>query len=265
MGAFTYTVEPEEGEHVHNYVMTDEKAATCTEEGNRTYTCECGSSYTEPVAALGHAYEITSQTPAACTEAGETVYTCSHCNDSYAEAIPATGHNYVDGVCENCGAKEPSTGSDTAFGEAEDAIESGSRYALVTSSSAQSYALTHEPNGTISWDYTDTEAGTAAEDGMAWTVEKSGSGYMISTEISGMKKYLARTKSFVGYGYKLALQDDPFTWSAEYNSQTEGFRFTTKVVSKDYALRYYNSKTGWIATSKGMDIQLYELEEPTAQ
>src|SRR5699024_4567193 len=100
------------------------------------------------------------------------------------------------GVCENCGAKEPSAGADAVFGEAEDVIESGRRYALVTSSSTQSYALTHEPDGTISWDYTDTEAGTASKDGMAWTVEESGSGYTISTEINGMKKYLARTKTF---------------------------------------------------------------------
>ena len=265
IGTFTYTVEKEEGEHTHNYVMTDEKEATCTEEGSKTYTCECGESYTEPIAALGHAYEITSQTSAACTEAGETVYTCSRCDNSYAEAIPATGHNYVDGACENCGAKEPSSGSDTVFGQVEDAIESGSRYALVTSSSTQSYALTYETDGTISWDYTDTEAGTAAEDGMAWTVEESDSGYTISTEINGMKKYLARTKTFVGYGYKVALQDDPFTWSVKYNSGTEGFRFTTKIVFKDYTLRYYNSKTGWIATSKGMDIQLYELQETTEE
>ena len=115
-------MEKEEGEHTHNYVMTDEKEATCTEEGSKTYTCECGESYTEPIAALGHAYEITSQTSAACTEAGETVYTCSRCDNSYAEAIPATGHNYVDGVCENCGAKEPSSGSDTVFGQVEDAL-----------------------------------------------------------------------------------------------------------------------------------------------
>ena len=63
----------------------------------------------------------------------------------------------------------------------------------------------------------------------------------------------------------MALQDDPFTWSVKYNSGTEGFRFTTKVVVKDYTLRYYNSKTGWIATSKGMDIQLYKLQETTAE
>ena len=33
VGTFTYTVEQEEGEHVHSYVMTEERPATCTEEG----------------------------------------------------------------------------------------------------------------------------------------------------------------------------------------------------------------------------------------
>lgn len=265
VGTFTYTVEQEEGEHAHNYVMTDEKEATCTEEGSRTYTCECGASYTEPIAALGHAYEMMSQTPATCTEAGETVYTCSRCGSSYTETILATGHNYVNGVCQNCGAEEPSAGSDTVFGQAEDEIESGSRYALVTSSATQSYALTHEADGTISWDYTDTEAGTAAKDGMAWSLEESGSGYTISTEIDGMKKYLARTNMHNGYGYKVALQDKPFVWTVKYNETTGGFRVSAKVLFKNYALRYYNSRTGWIAMASGMDIQLYNLMESAGQ
>ena len=265
VGTFTYTVEQEEGEHAHNYVMTDEKEATCTEEGSRTYTCECGASYTEPIAALGHVYEMMSQTPATCTEAGETVYTCSRCGSSYTETILATGHNYVNGVCQNCGAEEPSAGSDTVFGQAEDEIESGSRYALVTSSATQSYALTHEADGTISWDYTDTEAGTAAKDGMAWSLEESGSGYTISTEIDGMKKYLARTNMHNGYGYKVALQDKPFVWTVKYNETTGGFRVSAKVLFKNYALRYYNSRTGWIAMTSGMDIQLYNLMESAGQ
>lgn len=265
IGTFTYTVEQENGEHVHNYVMTSETPATCTTEGSKTYTCECGESYTEPMAALGHAYELTSQTSASCTEAGKIVYTCSRCSDSYTETIPAAGHKYVNGVCKNCGAQEPSAGSDTVFGQAASVIESGSRYALVTSSVSESYAMIYKPDGTIGWDYTDAEAGAAAMDGMAWTVEQYGSGYTISTEIDGVKKYLARTKTFVGYGYQIMLQDAPFEWAVKYNESTGGFRVSTKVVMKDYALRYYNSKTGWIVTSKGMDIHLYSLQENAAQ
>ena len=135
----------------------------------------------------------------------------------------------------------------------------------MTSSSTQNFALTYEEDGTVSWAETETAAGTGATDGMAWTVEKSGNGYTISTEINGMKKYLARTNSFVGYGYKVALQDNPFVWTMKYKSATDGFRVSTKVLFKDYALRYYNSKTGWIATTKGMDIQLYNLSETAGQ
>lgn len=227
VGTFTYSVEQEEDTHTHNYVMTDETLPTCTEAGSRTYTCECGESYTERLEALGH--------------------------------------NYVDGICTNCGAAEPGTGADFVLGQAEDSIESGSKYALVTSSSTLSYALTYESDGTISWDYTNTAEGTTAKDGMAWTVEQSDNGYTISTEIDGVKKYLARTKIFAGYGYKIALQDTPFEWTVKYNASTGGFRINTKVVLKDYALRYYNSATGWIVTTKGMDIRLYVLQENAAQ
>ncbi|MCF2567760.1 endonuclease/exonuclease/phosphatase family protein [Mediterraneibacter glycyrrhizinilyticus] len=265
VGTFTYTVEQEEGEHVHSYVMTEESPATCTEEGHRIYICACGASYEEPLAALGHDYQISSRTEATCTEPGEIVYTCGRCGDSYPEMIPAAGHNYQGGVCTNCGAQEPSAGSENVFGETAGAIESGSRYALVTSSSTQNFALTCGEDGTISWAETETAAGTGAADGMAWTVEKSGSGYTISTEINGMKKYLARTNSFVGYGYKVALQDSPFVWNMQYKSATDGFRVSTKILFKNYALRYYNSKTGWIVTTKGMDIQLYNLAEQTGQ
>lgn len=265
IGTFQYTVEQDGGEHIHSYVMKDEIPATCTEEGIRTYICECGESYTEPLAALGHNYQVTAQTYATCTETGETVYTCSRCADSYTETIPATGHNYENGVCTNCGVKEPSAGSENIFGGTANTIESGSRYALVTSSSTQNFALTYEEDGTVSWAETETAAGTGASNGMAWTVEKSGNGYAISTEINGMKKYLARTNSFVGYGYKVALQDNPFVWTMKYKSATDGFRVSTKVLFKDYALRYYNSKTGWIATTKGMDIQLYNLSEIAGQ
>lgn len=265
IGTFTYTVEQEEGEHVHSYVMTEESPATCTEEGYTIYTCACGESYEEPLAALGHDYQISSRTEATCTEPGEIVYTCGRCGDSYLEMIPAAGHNYQDGVCTNCGVQEPSAGSENVFGETAGEIEPGSRYALVTSSSTQNFALTCEEDGTVSWAETETAAGTGAADGMAWTVEESGSGYTISTEINGMKKYLAHTNSFVGYGYKVALQDSPFVWNMQYKSATDGFRVSTKILFKNYALRYYNSKTGWIVTTKGMDIRLYNLTEQTGQ
>ncbi len=44
-----------------------------------------------------------------CTEDGCMTYTCED-GGSYTVVIPATGHNYVDGVCTVCGAKEPGAG-----------------------------------------------------------------------------------------------------------------------------------------------------------
>ena len=53
-----------------------------------------------------HEYTVESKTDATCTEDGTIVYTCT-CGDSYTETIPATGHDYVDGTCGNCGEADP--------------------------------------------------------------------------------------------------------------------------------------------------------------
>ena len=42
---------------------------------------------------------------ATCTEDGEKTFTCTRCELTKSEVIAATGHNYVDGVCGGCGDK----------------------------------------------------------------------------------------------------------------------------------------------------------------
>ena len=44
---------------------------------------------------------------ATCTEAGEKSYTCSVCGETHTEVIPATGHHYENGVCTVCGQPDP--------------------------------------------------------------------------------------------------------------------------------------------------------------
>lgn len=141
--------------HVHSYVESITKQATCIEDGLKTFTCECGDSYTEVIKALGHDFseEYTIDVPATCktvgsksqhcsrcdekrnvteipagehnyvktivkaatcTEDGSARFTCSECNDTYTEVIPATGHNFVNDVCQNCGAEGPGVMSVTA-------------------------------------------------------------------------------------------------------------------------------------------------------
>lgn len=55
-------------EHRHSYTSQITKAPTCQEEGMQIFTCDCG-----------HSYSLT---------------------------LPASGHNFVDGICTGCGAAD---------------------------------------------------------------------------------------------------------------------------------------------------------------
>lgn len=99
------------------------KAATCTEDGVRTFTCVCGATKTEAVKATGHSYgEGTVTKAATCTENGEKTYACANCTYKKTEVIKAVGHIYDEGAvtteptctepgvktfsCKSCGNKK---------------------------------------------------------------------------------------------------------------------------------------------------------------
>lgn len=106
------------------------KEATCTEKGEKLYTCTvCGDTKTESIAALGHR-EISQTTEPTCTEQGYTTHTCENCGDSYIDSYTdAKGHDWDDGVvtkeatetedgvmtytCQSCGATYTETISAT--------------------------------------------------------------------------------------------------------------------------------------------------------
>lgn len=113
--------------HVHDYKEEINKEPTCTEEGEKTYTCGCGDSYTEKIPAKGHHFEDgictgcgekdpdyhkhdyveTVTKEPTCTEEGEKTYTCE-CGESYTEKIPMTEHHYGDDdICTDCGQSNP--------------------------------------------------------------------------------------------------------------------------------------------------------------
>ena len=48
----------DEKKHEHLYTETITKEATCLETGEKTFTCECGDTYTEPVDTVGHNYDV---------------------------------------------------------------------------------------------------------------------------------------------------------------------------------------------------------------
>ena len=78
------------------------KAATCTEDGEKTFTCSRdGATKTEVIPAVGHKWDDgTVTTPATCEASGVKTYKCLNdgCTETKTEEIAALGHNYDDGV-----------------------------------------------------------------------------------------------------------------------------------------------------------------------
>ncbi len=69
--------------HSHSYAPSVTKAASCTENGVRTYSCSCGDFYTESIPATGHLHsslDAATVKTANCGEAGYTGdYKCDVC------------------------------------------------------------------------------------------------------------------------------------------------------------------------------------------
>lgn len=115
-GSCTACGEKDPDYHEHAY---DEGVITtqpdCVNEGVKTFTCACGDSYTEPVAAAGHSYDDGVETvPATCVAEGTKVFTCTKCaagteGHTKTETIAKLGHKYDEGVvstepgCETTG------------------------------------------------------------------------------------------------------------------------------------------------------------------
>ncbi len=92
--------------HTESEWIIDEDS-TCSKEGSKHKVCTaCGKTVkTESIAKLDHSYNAV-VTKATCEKSGYTTYTCE-CGDTYTgDQTPATGHNYSDGVCTECGEKK---------------------------------------------------------------------------------------------------------------------------------------------------------------
>lgn len=97
----TFTVK---AAHVHNFVPTVTKDATCEEDGVKTFACECGKdTYTEAIPAIGHKWDEGVVTTAPdCDDAGVKTYTCANdASHTKTEAINALGHTPGEAAEEN--------------------------------------------------------------------------------------------------------------------------------------------------------------------
>lgn len=67
--------------HEHTYTETITTPATCEADGVKTFTCECGDTYTEPIATQGHVFEnYTSNNDATYTADGTETAKCNNCD-----------------------------------------------------------------------------------------------------------------------------------------------------------------------------------------
>jgi len=75
------------------------KAATCKEEGVKTFTCTvCGETKTETIAKTAHAWDAGKVTKAAtCTEEGVKTFTCTVCGETKTEAVAKVAHTWDAG------------------------------------------------------------------------------------------------------------------------------------------------------------------------
>ena len=86
--------------HKHSYTSTITEQPTCTEEGIKTFKCDCGDTYTETIPAKGHTIVTDKAVAATCTTNGKTEGShCSVCGEviKAQTVIKATGHKYDNG------------------------------------------------------------------------------------------------------------------------------------------------------------------------
>ena len=96
--------------HEHTYTSEVTREPLCDQVGEMTYTCTCGDSYTEPIAMIAHSVVIDEAVAPTCTATGLTEGKhCSVCGTVLVEqeVVSMVAHNYVDGVCTECGEPEP--------------------------------------------------------------------------------------------------------------------------------------------------------------
>ena len=174
---------------------------TCTATGSETKTCtKCDDVTTSTIPALGHDLdEGQVTTPATCSAEGVFTKTCQRddCNHTETSAVAKVAHNYVSGACSVCGASE-----------AEGSKYEGSYYIAAIRSSGNYFYMTNGLGTASTKRYQIVDSGlkvlpesilaTDVVTNQIFTIEAEGAGYVISTVVDGVTKYLYWTSGNSG-------------------------------------------------------------------
>lgn len=140
----------EESECDHDYVEEVTTAPSCTEAGEKTFTCSlCGNSYTETIDAEGHnmvAGEVVAPTVDA---EGYTVYTCSKCgateNRDFTEKLPPVGATEVVFEFGANGSATHTDGSAYSSSKSFDSVDGS--YTITLESMSKVYGPAYDAKG----------------------------------------------------------------------------------------------------------------------
>lgn len=92
----TEAISATETAHQHNYTETITLAATCETDGEATYTCECGDTYTEAIPATGHSFTNYVYNEDATYEAdGTETAKCDNCDETDTRTAEGTQLAYT--------------------------------------------------------------------------------------------------------------------------------------------------------------------------
>lgn len=250
---YNYTEPP----HTHTYTLTVTKEATCWREGEKTYTCTCGDSYTEAIAKLDHEYRPweTKKNPT-CTAPGLEWSYCLLCDNDFEREIPATGHTIIDYT------RRATPDSDGAYVTACDvcndvfkSISFGRPTEYKLSTTKYTYdGKTKTPKLTV-----ETSDGVVLKEGVDYELELPS-----GRKAVGVYTYRVVFKgNFLGEK-KVSYQILPGkTTSVSATQSTDSIKLTWKKVTgaDGYRVYQYNSKTGKYEAIKTLTGTSYTVKK----
>ena len=247
---------PKLEEHKHSYTSTVTKEPTCWREGETTYTCTCGDSYTEAIAKLDHEYRPweTKKNPTCIAPGLEWSY-CLLCDNDFEREIPATGHTIIDYT------RRATPDSDGAYVTACDvcnevfkSVSFGRPAEYKLSTTTYTYnGKAKTPKLTVT-----TSDGKVLKKGVDYTVELPKDRTSVGTHtyrVVFMGDYLGETK----VSYQILPGK---TSSVSASQSTDYIKLSWKKVSgaTGYRVYQYNSSTGKYKTLKTLTGTSYTVK-----
>lgn len=133
----------------------------------------------------------------------------------------------------------------------KDTIETG-EYAIICETSSTTSALCND----LKYEVVSLNEGEELKKSMRWRVEKSDEGILIYPASGNTKKYINRSNTVTGNGYRLGWSENEFYWNESWDLEKQAFKVFTKTnTGRTLYIGFYNSSRGWIAMSVTRVIQ----------